>query len=123
MLPHLCENEELIVMFKNEARVTAQLIFFSIRRLHTISLCDWSSDVCSSDLLSADHHRLQWGEPRRQPVLHADRRRRPRSEERREGKSVDLGGRRIIKKKKKKRKQKEKIKKKKNNKKTKNKRT
>src|SRR5438034_10892109 len=24
--------------------------FFSSRRLHTRSLCDWSSDVCSSDL-------------------------------------------------------------------------
>src|SRR5499427_5929560 len=27
--------------------------FFSSRRRHTISLCDWSSDVCSSDLLHA----------------------------------------------------------------------
>src|SRR5437588_10984048 len=26
--------------------------FFSSRRRHTRSLCDWSSDVCSSDLLS-----------------------------------------------------------------------
>ena len=26
--------------------------FFSSRRRHTKSLCDWSSDVCSSDLLS-----------------------------------------------------------------------
>src|SRR5260221_6816283 len=26
--------------------------FFSSRRRHTISLCDWSSDVCSSDLLN-----------------------------------------------------------------------
>src|SRR5215204_6616625 len=26
--------------------------FFSSRRRHTISLCDWSSDVCSSDLLT-----------------------------------------------------------------------
>src|SRR5260221_9758847 len=26
------------------------LFFFSSRRRHTISLCDWSSDVCSSDL-------------------------------------------------------------------------
>src|SRR5438132_8725670 len=24
-------------------------VFFSSRRRHTISLCDWSSDVCSSD--------------------------------------------------------------------------
>src|SRR5438132_8761043 len=27
--------------------------FFSSRRRHTISLCDWSSDVCSSDLINA----------------------------------------------------------------------
>src|SRR6266496_5335047 len=27
--------------------------FFSIRRRHTISLRDWSSDVCSSDLFRA----------------------------------------------------------------------
>src|SRR5438132_8286665 len=26
------------------------IFFFSSRRRHTISLCDWSSDVCSSDL-------------------------------------------------------------------------
>src|SRR5436190_22166813 len=28
------------------------LFFFSSRRRHTRSLCDWSSDVCSSDLHS-----------------------------------------------------------------------
>src|SRR5215211_8592082 len=28
--------------------------FFSSRRRHTRSLCDWSSDVCSSDLEDAD---------------------------------------------------------------------
>src|SRR5437588_6700501 len=27
-----------------------QFFFFSSRRRHTRSLCDWSSDVCSSDL-------------------------------------------------------------------------
>src|SRR5260221_8785492 len=27
--------------------------FFSSRRRHTRSLCDWSSDVCSSDLVAA----------------------------------------------------------------------
>src|SRR5215211_6929918 len=35
------------------------LFFFSSRRRHTRSLCDWSSDVCSSDLLfeaALDHH-------------------------------------------------------------------
>src|SRR5260221_4199028 len=29
----------------------SSFFFFSSRRRHTISLCDWSSDVCSSDLL------------------------------------------------------------------------
>src|SRR5260221_2068111 len=29
--------------------------FFSSRRRHTRSLCDWSSDVCSSDLRHAAH--------------------------------------------------------------------
>src|SRR5438034_3896570 len=28
--------------------------FFSSRRRHTRSLCDWSSDVCSSDLAAVD---------------------------------------------------------------------
>src|SRR5260221_82927 len=34
-----------------ETVVTASIIFFSSRRRHTRSLCDWSSDVCSSDLM------------------------------------------------------------------------
>src|SRR5438034_6455281 len=29
--------------------------FFSSRRRHTRSLCDWSSDVCSSDLKDGDN--------------------------------------------------------------------
>src|SRR5215204_7363600 len=31
------------------------LFFFSSRRRHTRSLCDWSSDVCSSDLTHTDY--------------------------------------------------------------------
>src|SRR6476646_8258906 len=31
--------------------------FFSSRRRHTRSLCDWSSDVCSSDLVGRRDHR------------------------------------------------------------------
>src|SRR6266850_7996296 len=67
--------------------------FFSSRRRHTRLQGDWSSDVCSSD--------LQWYLRRCRrccwfPLYCC------RSEERRVGKSVDLGGRRIIKKKKKK---------------------
>src|SRR5438132_7373654 len=30
--------------------LTKRLFFFSSRRRHTRSLCDWRSDVCSSDL-------------------------------------------------------------------------
>src|SRR2546422_9240947 len=87
--------------------------FFSSRRRHTRCSRDWSSDVCSSDLVA--EHRQQIIEPhpsaqlpRGQPAAAIDgkeERERPhqmRSEERRVGKSVDLGGRRIIKKKKKK---------------------
>src|SRR5260370_32753444 len=99
--------------------------FFSSRRRHTRFKCDWSSDECSSDLLhvssgacgvgpaestgkssvtycpggtragSTSVRRLPWN-PREKVIE-----RQGRSEERREGKSVDLGGRRIIKKKKK----------------------
>src|SRR5260221_13928708 len=34
---------------------TALIFFFSSRRRHTRSLCDWSSDVCSSDLGHQDN--------------------------------------------------------------------
>src|SRR5437588_8581691 len=75
--------------------------FFSSRRRHTRSLCDWSSDVCSSDLNTSEEacllKRLSRLSPRSSPPALLQR-----SEERRVGKSVDLGGRRIIKKKKKK---------------------
>src|SRR3712207_7607754 len=90
--------------------------FFSSRRRHTRYWRDWSSDVCSSDLPSASGRVVVhcggrgWvvvGEPsagRRLRVADADVGTAAvgggRSEERRVGKSVDLGGRRIIKKKK-----------------------
>src|SRR5260221_7712015 len=42
-------------MYELEAALASVLVFldffFSSRRRHTRSLCDWSSDVCSSDLL------------------------------------------------------------------------
>src|SRR5260221_9168086 len=75
-------------------------LFFSSRRRHTRSLCDWSSDVCSSDLC------LRWGSMR--SCSNSARLKGPAGPEaggRKRvvlGKSVDLGGRRIIKKKKKK---------------------
>src|SRR5438034_10973863 len=89
------------------------MFFFSSRRRHTRSLCDWSSDVCSSDL-TARHRPAkarraradQRGEVFRsrptqlRAVRHAnssqaflEQRVVPgRSEERRVGKSVDGGG-------------------------------
>src|SRR5688572_33400822 len=90
--------------------------FFSSRRRHTRFDCDWSSDVCSSDLPDRAegleclvHARASPGcaQPFDDEVV------RPlpdteseRSEERRVGKSVDLGGRRSIKKKKREKEQK-----------------
>src|SRR5690242_21822046 len=83
--------------------------FFSSRRRHTRLTCDWSSDVCSSDLRSRQWQRrdisvrLHIETVRGRPVVLnvALNQQGVRSEERRVGKSVDLGGRRIIKKKKK----------------------
>src|SRR5438034_8550171 len=74
--------------------------FFSSRRRHTRSLCDWSSDVCSSDLTPAARHVGQanvkvFGDL---PLDRINRQRDRKSVVK--GKSVDLGGRRIIKKKK-----------------------
>src|SRR5256885_9406057 len=101
----------------------AMFFFFSSRRRHTRLQGDWSSDVCSSDLPEVQQAAMAataapqtfrlsplaglyfWGDATAMfrlsrygiwqitPVVR-------RSEERREGKSVDLGGRRIIKKKK-----------------------
>src|SRR2546430_17719342 len=80
--------------------------FFSSRRRHTRFDCDWSSDVCSSDLARSQHdgrgcrRRCSERARRRDPIERDVPPRAGRSEERRVGKSVDLGGRRIIKKKK-----------------------
>src|SRR2546426_9483875 len=85
--------------------------FFSSRRRHTRLQGDWSSDVCSSDLLlmvqslpviQPDSHPLLGRKPAWLKVRApgGPNYMRLRSEERRVGKSVDLGGRRIIKKKK-----------------------
>src|SRR5690554_8068885 len=75
--------------------------FFSSRRRHTRCGRDWSSDVCSSDLLvdSLDATVASRTRTLRERLAALGQERR--SEERRVGKSVDLGGRRIIKKKKK----------------------
>src|SRR2546422_10755208 len=86
---------------------TVGFFFFSSRRRHTRCSRDWSSDVCSSDLIPDAQaelaeawlpHQRSCQEPDR--FLLGNSASRCRSEERRVGKSVDLGGRRIIKKKK-----------------------
>src|SRR5207253_8632236 len=77
--------------------------FFSSRRRHTRWPRDWSSDVCSSDLLSPQLSSS--GAPASTGSSAGISVTVTRSEERRVGKSVDLGGRRIIKKKKKKNKE------------------
>src|SRR5260221_9697881 len=43
------DRPETSYMQKIES-LTSLFFFFSSRRRHTRSLCDWSSDVCSSDL-------------------------------------------------------------------------
>src|SRR5438270_10647125 len=87
--------------------------FFSSRRRHTRFDCDWSSDVCSSDLPVISLHHGRWA---KNIITYCGLSMRPpapagRSEERRVGKSVDLGGRRIIKKKKNKKEQQKKTRK------------
>src|SRR6476620_8021940 len=76
------------------------LFVFSSRRRHTIYWRDWSSDVCSSDLAVA---RAVLGAGWPTLVDAAFLRRAERDRDRKSvvwGKSVDLGGRRILKKKK-----------------------
>src|SRR5438132_9720738 len=54
-LIHLTGAAAVFTVF---ALTAPSLFFFSSRRRHTISLCDWSSDVCSSDLLVGPRHKL-----------------------------------------------------------------
>src|SRR5260221_8404173 len=44
----------MVVLFAAVLSICSFIFFFSSRRRHTRSLCDWSSDVCSSDLSTAD---------------------------------------------------------------------
>jgi len=44
--------------------VSCLCFFFSSRRRHTRSLCDWSSDVCSSDLRQIKRHTLTHNQER-----------------------------------------------------------
>ena len=45
----VCLDFEVLICCVNLGRIIF-FFFFSSRRRHTRSLCDWSSDVCSSDL-------------------------------------------------------------------------
>src|SRR5438132_2732565 len=47
----------IIALSPNIALYRFFFFFFSSRRRHTRSLCDWSSDVCSSDLVRDDRAR------------------------------------------------------------------
>src|SRR5499425_3485227 len=75
--------------------------FFSSRRRHTRYIGDWSSDVCSSDLARLGRRAHEHLAAPTGGIGAGGVEELTRSEERRVGKGVDLGGRRIIKKKKK----------------------
>src|SRR5450432_2310158 len=83
----ICFRSAFVIFMLPRDSESALVFFFSRRRRHTRSDRDWSSDVCSSDL-------LRWGRrssPRRwrRPRPHRSRTRLPsppRSEERRVGK-------------------------------------
>src|SRR5438034_6398533 len=59
--------------------------FFSSRRRHTRSLCDWSSDVCSSDLFEQRRGARSGRQQRQRPRL-----RLPESRAREDRKSTRL---------------------------------
>src|SRR5437762_11091650 len=52
--------------------------FFSSRRRHTRYIGDWSSDVCSSDLLPGFRRRFGYDAPETSPPAGENRRSRPR---------------------------------------------
>src|SRR2546429_9936366 len=83
------------------AEPLGDVFFFSSRRRHPRCSRDWSSDVCSSDLRSKPVVTIVGPASVSRPYFLCAQCGVGRSEERRVGKSVDLGGRRIIKKKKK----------------------
>src|SRR5256885_6858517 len=70
-------------MSSASARVPDAFFFFSSRRRHTRLQGDWSSDVCSSDLIMANTHSLTGD-------YLARRKRIPLPEKRREGNGRSL---------------------------------
>src|SRR5467141_4748372 len=49
------------LLFYSETYVETSFFFFSSRRRHTSFKCDWSSDVCSSDLVDGARDELLAG--------------------------------------------------------------
>src|SRR5207237_3991031 len=47
---YVCCDPDQLLSIVTMIEVSFYLFFFSSRRRHTIFKCDWSSDVCSSDL-------------------------------------------------------------------------
>src|SRR2546421_4279246 len=66
----------LVLMLPLVVECTPDLFFFSSRRRHTRSDRDWSSDVCSSDLLPAHVYQLEDGARPRRRELRGDEARR-----------------------------------------------
>src|SRR2546426_6742187 len=85
-------NDHSTVNERKYVNTMVTFFFFSSRRRHTRLQGDWSSDVCSSDLLARDTDRhpyregLYAGARRRPAFCAAQRGILPRSEERRVGK-------------------------------------
>src|SRR3712207_7008111 len=63
-LPYLPRDKSTTTLALREDELIVCVFFFSSRRRHTRSLCDWSSDVCSSDLVLGALGRLGHGNVR-----------------------------------------------------------
>src|SRR6188768_1529894 len=48
--------------------VNNEFFFVKQKTAYEMSIGDWSSDVCSSDLFHHDHRRLEGGDPRHRPL-------------------------------------------------------
>src|SRR5260221_8413579 len=84
-------------MRENESPALSHSFFFSSRRRHTRSLCDWSSDVCSSDLNPPRRKdRAQPRLVRPRPSFAADLRLKIDSPEKRTGGSLDSGSLQLL---------------------------
>src|SRR6266571_4393149 len=60
--PAIVERLAVVFRFRRSLRLRdVSVFFFSSRRRHTRLTCDWSSDLCSSDLDDLDHARMRVG--------------------------------------------------------------